>query len=140
MRISFIIFEIMLTIASLSGCSILLARDGKYSDVLKEGTPRQDVIAKLGPPHATVNAANVWREDKTTCIVDSYVLTGKIQDQNLSMRYMEMNVGTFGLGEFILFPLELIRSIYTSFTTKDVLLMYCRRQGVEVFEGILSYR
>jgi len=130
------------TSLSLSGCSTLLAQGGKHSDVLKAGTPRQDVIAKLGSAKSTKNSIDSVGDDKTPCVVDSYIVTGKIPDRNLATKYMDMNVMTFGAGEIILFPLELIRSVISSFSTKEkeVSVMYCRIQGVEVISGVPAYR
>ena len=120
----------------------MLARSGKHSDVLKDGTPRQDVIAKLGGPKSTEKTTAAEGDDKATCIADSYIVTGKVPEQSLATRYIDMNMMTFGAGEIILFPYEIVRSVIASFSTKEneVSVTYCIRQGVETVSGVPLYR
>jgi len=139
--LKYCILVISLVCLSLTGCSTLLVQNSKLSDVLKAGTHRQEVIAKLGGSKSTETSIDAVGDDKTPCVVDSYIVTGKIPDQNLATLYMQMDVMTFGAGEIILFPFELIRTVIASFSTKEkvVSVMYCRRQGVEVVSGVPTY-
>lgn len=118
----------------LTSCSVLIAQQGQYPDVLKDGTPRKDVIAKMGEPESTI-PADFYRsvnEENKPCIRDAYTVTGKIPEPNLANQYMNASVITLGLAEIIFFPVELIRSIITLFTTKQIFILYCKMEGSDV--------
>ena len=122
-----------------SGCSSLMARSSAYSEVLSAGTPRDAVIAKLGPPKTTVAIEHdpyLIRDDKTTCTRESFVVRGKIPEENLATNYMNLNLMTLGLSELLLFPIELGRSASASVTEKEVFVHFCKHDGNNVLVGL----
>ena len=123
----------------LSSCSSLLARSSTYADVLSAGTPRAEVVAKLGQPK-TVTVVELDHylvgDSKAPCTRESFLLRGKIPDENLATNYMNLNAMTLGLAEFLLFPIELGRSAASSVVEKEIFVHFCQRGDTSVIVGL----
>lgn len=128
------------SILILTGCSTMIAGGSRHADVLKEGVPRQAVTEKLGKPQSSEKSAHAVGDDGSACVVDSYLITGNPPNPGLARTYMEIDLMTLGVSEILFFPMELIRSTLASFETREVAVMYCKKQGGEVVRGMPLHR
>jgi len=88
----------------LQGCSVGMAMSGKEqkdTSILFPGSPRQVVIAKLGPPETST-------KDKNGNYVDSYLIVkGNAPSTGRAVAHGALDVLTLGLWEIVGTPLEM---------------------------------
>ncbi|MEH6345680.1 MAG: hypothetical protein V7785_11380 [Bermanella sp.] len=90
----------ILSVFSLSGCSMLIERSAKYSEfALEDGHTREDIIAELGEPIKSNSS------DKD-CHCEVFLVEGRIFDTG---DYWASNAGwimTLGIHELLFFPMS----------------------------------
>lgn len=97
-----------------SGCSIVLADLGRHQSVVHDGTPRDSLLAELGPPLWTCRTDPL--EEGPAFLDDYFTVFGKYPDSVQGAAYADVDVGTLLVGEAIAFPMELIRSAVKAVT------------------------
>lgn len=88
----------------ITGCAVGMAMSGKEqkdTSILFPGSPRQVVIAKLGPPETST-------KDKEGNYVDSYlIIKGNAPSTGRAVAHGALDVLTLGLWEVVGTPLEM---------------------------------
>jgi hypothetical protein len=95
---------IVITFLFLQGCSVGMAMSGKEqkdTSILFPGSPRQVVIAKLGPPETST-------KDKDGNYVDSYfIVKGNAPSTGRAVAHAALDLFTLGLWEVVGTPMEM---------------------------------
>ena len=88
----------------LAACSVGMAMSGKEqkdTSVLFPGSPREVIIAKLGPPETST-------KDQDGCFIDSYLIVkGNAPSTGRAVAHGALDVVTLGLWEVIGTPMEM---------------------------------
>ncbi|MBN8709483.1 MAG: hypothetical protein BGO12_07680 [Verrucomicrobia bacterium 61-8] len=117
----------VLLLGSLCGCSWNTYANGKYSNILRYGTPRKEIVAVLGPPSSTTYILDsVYGKKKNgtnaQLRVDRYYTRQRIADYGKGSGTAEMAGMTWGASELFWVPYALIDQYFPR--TRELTLIY----------------
>ena len=101
----------MLALLFVTGCSTAIYESGRYADVLKRGSTREQIRARLGEPAVSGRKGTneIWTNwIYTDGTFDEFVVRGPVYDSIRSSGSSMAVAMTLGFGELLAFPEALL--------------------------------